>query len=317
MSFLIENLESRQMLAATPHVVPSATLLAYSQVKGTLSAAQSISFKNTGSGKLVIQSINLIGNDAPAFVISNLPKKFSLAKNKSLSFMVKFMAFDVSLRGAVLRVTTNDPVNPIQDVQLRGIGAQGQYEVGEPSLARILSALQIDANVGDADPSTTTIDTPLSPNDEVPAQLLQKAGTGPVTIKSLASYSYNTDPVSTVGWYSYSPTLNARALYTTPIGFGQNLLPKAIGNLSFDPGNAAFGIFSNWPSQVHGATYSEDTYNYWNTKNANKHSVRFYKYRDASGNIVPNSYVAAFEESLNDDFNDTVLLISNVKPNGT
>ena len=316
MNFSLENLESRQLMSA-PHALPSTNMLAYSQVKGTLSAAQTVSLKNTGSGKLVVQSIKVTGTDAPAFVLARLPKKFILAKNQSLSMSIKFMAFDVSLRNAVLQITTNDPVNPVQNIQLRAIGTQGQYEFGEPSLAWIMSALQIGTNIGDTNPATSPIDTPAAGNDEVEAQLLQKAGTGPVTITPLAAYSYNTDPVAITGWYTGTTTINAHALLSVPVGYGQNLLPVATGATTFDPGTASFGLFTNWPSQTHGATYSQDVYNYWNTKNANHHSVRFYTYRDSAGNAVPNTYVAAFEESLNDDFNDMVVLIHNVKPAGT
>ena len=61
--------------------------------------------------------------------------------------------------------------------------------------------------------------------------------------------------------------------------------------------------------------FSEDALNLWDTNAANRHKVRFFPLRDKSGAVVPNAYIAAFEEfDTAFDSNDIVVVLRNVKP---
>jgi len=63
-----------------------------------------------------------------------------------------------------------------------------------------------------------------------------------------------------------------------------------------------------------GSVFTQDALNTWDTTTDNKHKVRFYPYRKASGKTVPNTYVMAVEQAFNSDFQDAVLLVENVLP---
>jgi hypothetical protein len=313
MGSFVESLESRQHLSASPHLVPSTTQVVFQQVQGTLSAPQTVSLKNTGSKRLTIKSITLDGADAGAFVIGNVGKKFSLSRGASLKFNVSYLPFTAALRGATISVTTNDPISPVTTIFLRGLGTTGLYGANEPSLQRVLDTLQIGTNVGDQDPNTTILEGPIA-SDEVSMPLLKKAGTGPVLITPLAMETFNLEPVAVLGWYTHNGPIVAHPLFSVPMGYGQSIQPPAYGTTQFDPGASAFGIFGNWPNETHGASYSEDALNPWNANVPNHQSVRFYTYRTASGQIIPNTYVVALEQGAQIDFQDAVLLIQNVVP---
>ena len=180
-------------------------------------------------------------------------------------------------------------------------------------MQRILDTLQIPVNVGDQNPATVLHDGPGA-SDEVPMQLLQKAGVGPVTVTPLAAFTWETAPVATIGWYAPSATPIGNSLFSIPGGDSQTLNPRTLGNTQFDPGSATFGLFGSWPYEKHNATYTQDSLNTWDHVDAGQHAVRFYPYKTITGQIVPNSYIVAMEQGTNSDFQDTVLLITNVKP---
>lgn len=312
MSQWFEPLESRQMFSS-PHLAPSTSQLVFQQIQGNLTAPQTLTLKNSGSGRLTIKSIAVNGADASAFIVVPVGRLRSLGHGASVKLNISFMPFSVAVRGAILQIATNDPSAPVTTVYLRGLGVAGLYGANEPSLQRILDTLQIPVNVGDSDPSTSVLDD-LGPSDEVPLQLMKKAGPGQVKITPLAAFSWNTSPVATLGWYTHTPTaLTAYPMFSIPKGGGQTILPPAFGATQFDPGAATFGVFGNWPSETHGATYTEDALNTWFTSN-NHHAVQSYPYKNSSGQVVPNTYIVAMEQGALIDFQDAVLLIQNVMP---
>ncbi|MDB5357427.1 MAG: hypothetical protein JWN24_3880 [Phycisphaerales bacterium] len=316
MTSWIEPLESRQLLSGTPHIAASGGPYIFSGTMGSTSAAQQVTLKNMGSGKMAIQSITIGGADASQFAVTmkRIPSK--LGHGSSFKVKVAFKPTAAGVETATLDVATNDPNTPIYSVPLRGLGGLGLFESNEPSLQRILDTLQIPVNVGDRDPSTNTLDGP-GPSDEVPMQLMQKAGKGPVRIQTLASYSWLSNPVAQFGWYSPTqPAATLHKLFTILKGQSQKLLPKTSGKLKFDPGNAIFGIYSTWPFQSHSPVYTQDVRNTWADPNGpdRRHEVRFYPYKTPDGKTVPNTYIAAVEEGFNSDYQDAVLLISNVAP---
>jgi hypothetical protein len=93
--------------------------------------------------------------------------------------------------------------------------------------------------------------------------------------------------------------------------------PDPQGSTSFDPGSAAFALYSVWPGFKNAdgsvrTVYSEDAFNTFDTHLM--HHVRFYPYKNADGSIVANTYVMAMEEFPGGyDFNDIVAVVHNVK----
>ena len=309
---LMEPLEARALLSGAPHVVVSAGQLAFDQVAGTMTAPQTLTVRNTGRGRLAISSISVAGANAGQYVIRGWKgHSVTLGRGASMRVTVSFVPFTVGLNGATLQIATNDPAAPTTSVALRGLGLKGFYGDAEPSLQRILDTLQIPVNVGDATPDVRDIDG-LGPSDEVPMQLMKKAGAGPVSVTPLAIFGWNTNPVATIGWYAHGASVTVHPLLSIPFGSGQSLAPVSAGAHQFDPGSASFGFYGNWPSEAH-TTFSEDAFNTWYTIN-NQHAVRVYPYKTPSGQVVPNAYVVAMEQGADNDFQDAVLLIQNVMP---
>src|SRR5207249_401972 len=102
----------------------------------------------------------------------------------------------------------------------------------------------------------------------------------------------------------------------------QTVNPVLNGVTTFDPGAGAFGIYALWPSMYPSVvstpggteTYSEDRLNQTFDPNSPR-KVRFYPLKTATGEVVPNAYVMAFEEfNAGYDNQDFVAIIRNVTP---
>ena len=314
MSMELTPLEPRQFLSAAPNLWISAGRLIFSQAEGGTSHAQYVTLRNTGSAVLSFDSIQLTGADAGEFYLRRKGLPATLAPGATATMKVSFTPSSAAVRGAAVEITSNDPDAPIVSVTLRGLGTGGLFNSGEPSLQRILDALQIPVNVGDSAPATSALDGPVG-GEEKGMQLLKKAGPGMVRITPLAAYSWDHTPVADFGWYRAKGQLVTRPLFSIPGGGSQTLMPGAKGTTQFDPGSVVFGLYSNWPVEQHGNVYTQDALNTWDTSIVDlKHKVRFYPYRKASGRTVPNTYVMAVEQAFNSDFQDAVLVIENVMP---
>ena len=95
------------------------------------------------------------------------------------------------------------------------------------------------------------------------------------------------------------------------------------GTLSFDPGTAAFGFWSEWPyweSSGKYVVYQEDALNTSNTGSGGvHHHMRVYPYRNPDGSLEPQAYIVTTEEapiSAGPDYNDIVYIVRNVSPAG-
>jgi hypothetical protein len=309
-----QSLEPRLLFSASPNLELSAGRLIFSQTQGAASRAQYVTLRNTGSAALSFNSIQLTGANASQFYLRRKGLPETLAPGQSATMKVSFTPTVAGVDNATVQIITNDPDNPNAAITLRGLGTGGRFNAGEPSLQRILDALQIPVNVGDASPSTSPLDGGAG-SEEIPMQLLRKAGPGLVRITPLAAYSWDHTPVADFGWYRAKGSVVTRALFSIPGGGSQTLMPGASGATRFDPGSVVFGIYSNWPVEQHGNVFTQDALNTWDTTATDhQHKVRFYPFRKASGRTVPNTYVMAVEQAFNSDFQDAVLVIENVMP---
>ena len=309
----VERLEERRFFAAAPNIGVSAGRVIFSHVLNQASRPQWVTVTNRGGALLSLDSITLTGDGAADFFVRRKGVPKVLAPGKSAKLRMTFRPTAADVRVAALEVASNDADTPVLKVALRGLGQRGFFEANEPSLQRILDTLQIPVNVGDSDPSTSRLDGGAG-SEEIPMQLLKKAGAGPVTVTPLAVFSWEHIPIARVGWYRPRGSRAPQEVFTIPEGNGQRLLPARRGARTFDPGKNVFGLYSSWLIEPHGDVYSEDAMNTWDTSSDRKHKVRFYPYRKASGKLIPNSYVVVMEEAFNSDFQDAVLLVQNIQP---
>ena len=211
---------------------------------------------------------------------------------------------------------SDDPASPEIDVTLRGLGVRGQFDTLEPSLQWILDTYQIPVNVGTADATQNVMNiVPLKPNDEVPMNLMEKAGAGPVIVTPIASYSSVAVRDLDLGYYSMNGDsgISLSPQYSVPATDVQSLTPHVIGTSQFDPGTSIFGLYTQWPGQKNRLVYTEDARNTWMPDARLKHAVRFYPMKNADGSVVANTYVMAMEEGTNHDYQDGVFIVQNVR----
>jgi hypothetical protein len=310
-------LEPRRHLAAD--IAVDRSRLIFNDIQGgDPSAAQALVIRNAGDQPLGLSSLRVVGTDAARFALTSPALPANLAPEASTTVSVRFSAPTVGPQGAVLRITSNDPDHPTLDVPLRGLGVRGLFGDNEPSLQWILDTFQIPVRVGDTDPTTGPMDfPPAAPNDEVTAQLLVKAGSGPVTIQPIAVFSNASEPGMRFGFYKYpgsSSSITRTELFTTPSSDVQTLNPRVSGTTNFDPDGDAFGLYSQWPAFGGRTATSEDFRNTWETNTARRREMRWYPLKNADGSVVPNAYVMGNEEAANHDMQDGVFIVRNVKP---
>jgi fibronectin type 3 domain-containing protein len=325
----IEPLENRQLLSASISV--SNSLLVFNAVKGTASTTESLTITDTGSSALTLGSgaFSLAAdsssptNDVARFSILNASAApSSLSSGQSFTLNLSYNANAIVTNKALLEIATNDPVNPQAAVSLHGIGTKGLGGSNQPSLATILQAYNIPTYVGegfDDDNAATDSTYPYPPDassQEVVMQSFVKAGSGPVTINVLASFTASGFSKSyELGTYPQGSPNSLSELFYTNSTQNQTTYVQPIGSTTFDPGSGAFGFYAISNEQTKGRViYSEDAYNTWDTTTG-RH-FRFFPMETSNGTIVPNTYIMTSTEwnaPVGYDFTNIVAVVSNIK----
>jgi hypothetical protein len=316
-----ELLEGRQLLSSSPNLAADVSQVVFGDVVDAKpTASRNITFTNSAQTPVTVFAggIAISGDAAGQFQLSNVPiDDIVLDAGQSLSLAVSFSATALGPQGASLQLATDDIDNPLTTVTLRGLGTAGEQGNLEPSLQWILDTYQIGVHTGDLDPAESTLDLTPSANDEVIAPLFTKAGDGPVTITPIAAYTNTATPALTLGYYtkaSPTATITRKQLYTVPAADVQTLTPHVVGNSSFDPGSATFGLYSTWAAQSNRTVYSEDFRNTFISTPSLQRMFKVYALIGADGSVTPNAYVVGNEEAFNHDYQDAVYIITNVTP---
>ena len=312
-----------QVNTGAPNIDASPGRLIFNDVSGgAASASQKVTVKNTGSGPLNISNLSLVGDNAGQFQINNKPAlPATVAAGGSTTVEVAFNPTTVGVKGATLRIDSDDPDTAQTDINLRGLGTQGIGGSNEPSLQWILDTYEISVNVGDPDPSNNTLPSTSSPiGDEVAASSFTKAEFDrPVSVEPIAVFgprgpSGNPNVANVRAHASGSPGTPLQTIFDVPNASYQSLNPEKANVQDFDP-SGSFGFDWAWPALNH-TTYQEDAQNTWETNAAAQHKVRIYPLKDKSGTVVPAAYVVAPEDvkAPGVDYQDVVLIVRNVKP---
>jgi hypothetical protein len=327
-SFNIQRLEDRRLMSATLSV--SESLMVFNAVNGSASPVETLTLTNSGDAALSLTGLSVVNDpNAPTqngaqFTLPNSSSEpSSLAPGASFGLQVQYTASATGLQYAIIDIDSSDPVTPVNQVELHGIGTAGLGGGNQPSLELILQAYD-EPNYNDV--GETNINSAYYPNppgsnsDEVSLQELVAANTAaPVTIDVLASFTAQSTKPYTLGWYSPSnPSNTKQTLFFTPTSEAQSVYVQPEGVTSFNPGSAVFGFYN--PSatvQVNNKLvtgYTQDDLNTYDTTNDRK--FRFFPYENSSGQAVPNTYIMTSTEWYNPsgyDFTNIVAIVSNVQ----
>lgn len=179
--------------------------------------------------------------------------------------------------------------------------AKAARAAGEPPLQVITARLGYELN-------------PIK--DEIPAQLFVRAGRGKVTHRPIAAFGLL--KVCTSGWYKLT---NERPEKVTLWQVGEkdnkqdNPPLAAGGKTTFDPGKSPFGLWVSTAGFQDETVCTEDAQQQFvlRFKPTDRHKAHVFAAR-RGGKIIPNTYLIGWEYSTNNDNQDIVTLVENVKP---
>ncbi len=299
---------------ASAAAVPDVTELVFSAVQNTTSPPQSVIITNTGGAPIQITNASIIGG---SFNVTPNVFPIVIGPGATTALNVTFSpaAGPTGILNAILRIVNTAGADV--DIPLFGIRIQQTF-TAEPDLQTIFNAVGFSVDAGGTGLLPTT---PALIGDEVDVELFEKAGPGNVTVEWVANFGFGDH--TQYGFYLPGPPVNqtelgivlgftgqgAQMLYPDPVQ--QVALPRGVGLETFDPGAAAFGIYTHNEGFVH-TDFTQDALN----TGPISHAVRVYPHFDRAGAPVANSFILAFEDASNGDYNDFVLLLGNVRPVG-
>jgi hypothetical protein len=212
----------------------------------------------------------------------------------------------------------------------------------EPTLGQIITTLGYDLDVGKAqnnwNPNTidgaqnaVTLPGVEANTDEVAAPLFVKAA-GAVSVTMTVVARYSPEGSLPYGWYPSTSSATLNVVGTMSMSTDAQTAnkarmvypPLAAGSATtFDPGTASFGIwiYSDQKTQKFGEggnavngdyDYSQDALNV-PTNTPPVHRVKAYPLKDATGTVIPRSYMIAVEEAANGDYQDYVFVLGDVE----
>ncbi len=337
-------------------VVPSDKQMVFNRIQipnGTVADivhdTSTLRINNSGDQPLVINSLTL--SDTNNWTLVNPPAAgTSIAPGGSLTVTVQFIAqtdpphTDNQLNNltptngvtpqqaggvwtATLLISTNDPINPTQTMNLAGFWQYQSEHENEPGLQTIVNRIYgydtVISNTFQPDYPNGT--TPTYYGEEVKNGLWNLADPNkPVSVRQLAAWHSQYDitmtpPVASTaffGWYLQGNSAHTKYIFSDHVNAGQSLLPPTPTNT---PTMGTFAPTGTFGLNLYGEK-SEDALNTIDitTYKRTGHSVRTWPLRDSSGNIVPNTWIVSLDYQdttfSNSDYQDVVYLVSNMTP---
>ncbi|MDT7827289.1 malectin domain-containing carbohydrate-binding protein [Pricia sp. S334] len=277
---------------------------------------KTVEVTNDGNEVLNISNVSITGDSAAQFEPVQPAGALVINPDESQVFTVTYTpALDNTNLGyqeAALTIASDDPENPSFSIGLHALKKAGFEGGEEPALQDVVDALGIGIDVGWTGLTNGTNPNPVGDESEV--ELWVKATDAPINVTPVGRYS----PGETLpfGWYTNDNGIvvtNEVGILADGIENAQTLFPPiASGDASFDPQGAVFGFYveSNTFNRL---SYTEDAINATQTGGVT-HRTRIYPMADRDGNPIENSYLIAFEDASNGDYQDYMFVIDNVIP---
>ncbi|MGO4692097.1 PA14 domain-containing protein [Glaciibacter sp. 2TAF33] len=275
----------------------------FSGVRNTTSAIKSITVTN-GSSDQVTLTAALGGANAGDFsVVSG--NGATLAAGASTTVGLRFNpGSTVGQRQAQLTLSAGTSSVTVGVYGLTMLGIEGS---NEPTLQNVLGTLGYNVNVGWSNLEGGV--APTAKGDEVLEPLFVKSGTASVTMTPIAFYAPNEN--IPFGWYTGDGTAanQHQVGQISSAGYQSLLPPTSSGSMtSFNPGSETFGLY--YHSNVFSRTgFTEDRLN-----TGIAHRARVYPAKNRAGTLLPNTYIIAFEDASNGDYQDYLFVATGLKP---
>ncbi len=299
----------------------------------------SITGLSISNGDFVIDSIRAVGST------TNLSAPFTIAPGAAVDVTLRFVytrsGTGNEQRNATLTIQSSDADEPTRTFTLAGLwqshseNAQGVGSV-EATLLRIIQTLGYNINVGtnflvsdnqvtksgNRATSPSWVTTVNRTGEEVlSSNWLRADNSRPVGVRMLAAYhQQKTQAASQVRWVNPSATSGGSFLFRHKPSDGQTMLPVLDNN---SPAFAEFNPTSAFQLRVD-SHWSDASKNQFSVAPAafpfidGGHAMRWYPARDASGNLIPNTYIVAQDYTgqsfSNYDYQDNIYLVTNVRP---
>lgn len=161
--------------------------------------------------------------------------------------------------------------------------------------------------------------------DEVDVQRFLKAGRGPVVFKPIAAYGLY--KICSAGWYPVKPPSPANGeppppqkhlLWRIDAPYNKQDFPPVMegSRIQFNPGKQVFGLWVSTAGFPNETVCTEDALQVYvpRFKPDDRHKAHVIPAKDRKGHPIPNTYLIGWEYSTNNDDQDVVTLVSNVKP---
>ncbi len=280
--------------------------------EGENTDTQTVEVSNDGNEVLNISSASITGDFAAQFDAVQPAGAIAINPGDSQIYTVTYAPIldgsDLGYQEAALTLESDATENPTFSIGLHALKKAGFEGGEEPHFQDVVDALGIGIDVGWTSLGSSTAPAPVG--DEVEVERWVKATDAPINVTPVGRYS----PAEELpfGWYTNdgSVTTNEVGILAGDLASAQTLFPPIVtGNSSFDPQGAVFGFYVE--SQSFGRfNYTEDALN----TDGVDHRTRIYPMADRKGNPIDNSYLIAFEDAANGDYQDYIFIIDNVIP---
>lgn len=249
-------------------------------------------------------AFSIIGADAAAFRMASSSKN----ANGETEFQIEFSPNRGAGRYSA-GIQLGDPANDHAFVILQGLSLAALEGKNEPTLEEITRALGIPLNVGGSELSLDTKQPTIG--DSVEAPYFQAASSNKIRITPLARFSPpGVTPIGISHRGEASLIEVARLADSSKIGDAHQRLFASFENgesVEIEAPEKPFTIYM----KGHQYTSFTDSARDGGAKIPN--TARVYPVRHFQGQKRANSFLVAFEEAANGDYQDAVLLVENVK----
>ncbi|HEV7298651.1 MAG TPA: choice-of-anchor D domain-containing protein [Tepidisphaeraceae bacterium] len=275
----------------------------------------SLRIRNTGSQDLTISNVTV----PSGWILLDAPTQ-PIAPGAFYDLKVQFV-FDggnsASTRSGTLTFNTNDADEPSVSVTLAGRYQVQSENDREPNLQAIFNLFGYRTQALSSGQSFTANKGKVEAfGDEVLSPYWQQADSQrPVQVRQLAAF-HTQGSSATIRRHTKGST-SLTSIVTHDNREAQSILPHRSSTGGTLDAFGSFNATGTFGFNLDGE-WSDDTLNPQEKPGGGYgHHVRFYVAKDASGNVIPNTYLAVMDyRSINYDFQDNVYLISNVKPEG-